>query len=271
MTDTSPATDTDAAVDPHDTAGPPLVGDTNSFPSYAELSRTLVEPGGLLTLSTLTWSGHPYASIAPYSTLDSGAPLICVSSLAEHTQNLRRDPRSSVLVEAPADPGVDPLSLARVTILGSFIPYEPTGEEVDAHLELHPYARHYVGFPDFSWWRFDAANLRYVGGFGVMGWGTGEEYLESSADPVLPHAGPMIEHLNADHSDACLSIVRNLGGVTTAVDATVSAVDRYGMTLDARDAERSYLATVRVAFAEPLTRPDQVRAASIELVRRATP
>jgi hypothetical protein len=95
---------------PHESAGPPITGDVDSFPSHAELSRTLIEPGGIATLSTLTQSGHPYASVAPYSAVTSGAPLICVSSLAEHTQNLRRDPRASVLIDAPFEPEVDPLS-----------------------------------------------------------------------------------------------------------------------------------------------------------------
>lgn len=123
-----------------------------------------------------------------------------MSSLAEHTQNLRRDPRSSVLVEAPSDPDVDPLSLARVTVLGAFMPTEPSDSEIEAHLELHPFARHYVGFADFSWWRLDVLNLRYVGGFGAMGWATSSAYAKAIADPVLPHAVPMIEHLDADHA-----------------------------------------------------------------------
>ncbi|MGA9277329.1 HugZ family protein [Ilumatobacter sp.] len=258
-----------APAGPHETAGPPTVGDTSSFPSFSELTRTLIEPGGIATLSTLTWSGHPYASIAPYSVLANGAPVVCISDLAEHTQNLRRDPRASVLVEALAEPGVDPLSLSRVTVLGSFVPYEPSDCEIDAHLDVHPFARHYVGFADFSWWRFDVANLRYVGGFGVMGWGTGEEYRAASADPVIPAASPMIDHLNADHADSCAAIVRHLAGVAEVERADVTSIDRYGMTFDARSGS-DHLATARVAFVEPLTAPEQVRAASIELVRRAS-
>ncbi|MFK7918189.1 MAG: HugZ family protein [Ilumatobacter sp.] len=258
----------DTASDAHETSGPPIVGDVASFPSHAELSRTLIEPGGVATLSTLTRSGHPYASVAPYSALTNGAPLICVSSLAEHTQNLRYDPRSSVLVEAPSKPGVDPLSLARVTVVGAFMPAEPSDAEIEAHLDLHPFARHYVGFADFSWWRLDVLNLRYVGGFGAMGWASAAEYSSASADPVLPHAAPMIEHLDADHADACLSIVQQLAGVAGATRAPVSSIDRYGMTFDAfRD--DAYLATARVAFPEPLSGAASVREASIDLVRRA--
>jgi putative heme iron utilization protein len=265
-TTTTPA----PAANAHETAGPPVVGDLDSFPSYAELSRTLIEPGGIATLSTLTPSGYPYASIAPYSALTNGAPLICVSSLAEHTQNLRLDPRASVLIKAPSNPGLDPLSQARVTVLGAFIPADPSNAEIEAHLELHPFARHYVGFADFSWWRLDASELRYVGGFGAMGWATGQAYSEAVPDPVLPHAAPMIEHLNADHAEACLSIVRHLTGVPEARRAPVSSIDRYGMTIDAYGAGDDYLAIARTAFPAPLASADEVRGASVELVRKAS-
>ena len=267
---TTPSSAAGNAVDPHRSAGPPIVGDLATFPSYAELSRTLIEPGGIATLSTLTDSGHPYTSIAPFSAFTAGAPLVCVSSFAEHTRNLQGDPRASVLIEAPSAPGIDPLSLARVTAIGSFMPVDPTEDEIEAHLDLHPFARHYVEFPDFSWWRLGVATLRYVGGFGVMGWATGRSYANAVADPVLPHAGPMIEHLDADHAEACVSIVQQLAGVRDAVRAPVSSIDRYGMTFDAYRSDGSHLATARVAFAEPLKAPDSVRAASVALVRRAT-
>lgn len=53
----------------HDSTGPPLAGDLDSFPSHGELARTLVSAGGVAALSTLAQSGHPYASLAPKSTL----------------------------------------------------------------------------------------------------------------------------------------------------------------------------------------------------------
>ncbi|MEL6894003.1 MAG: DUF2470 domain-containing protein [Actinomycetota bacterium] len=269
MTTTSSDTTVGLSADAHETSGPPVLGDIGSFPSHAELARTLIEPGGMATLATLATSGHPYASIAPYSALVDGAPLICVSSLAEHTQYLRSDPRASVLVEATPAPGVDPLSEARVTMIGSFVPVDPTAEEIDRHLELHPFARNYVHFADFSWWRLEIANLRYVGGFGVMGWSTAEEYSTATADPIIPHATPMIDHLDADHGDACLDIVRHLAHVADAQSVSVSAIDRYGITFDARTTGDAETTVARVAFADVLERPDDVRAASVELVHRA--
>lgn len=261
---------TTATKSPHETAGPPLLGDVRSLPSHAELARTLVGAGGVATLSTLTDSGHPYSSIAPYSVLPDGSALVCVSDLAEHTQNLRRDPRASMLVSEQVPQEIDPLSLARVTLIGAFVPYLATPREIDWHLEVHPFARDYVGFDDFSWWKFETLSLRFVGGFGFMGWASAEEFAGASVDPIIPVAASMIEHLNADHADSCAEIARHLVGVDATSSAVVTGLDRYGMTFDVYgEPDDTQLAIGRVAFAESLSSSGQVRAASVELVRRA--
>ncbi|MFN3255261.1 MAG: HugZ family protein [Ilumatobacter sp.] len=270
VTTSTTSSATEASATRHETAGPALVGDVTSFPSHAELARTLIGVGGVGTMSTLTASGHPYASLAPFSVVADGSPLICVSDLAEHTQNLRRDPRSSVLFGETVPDGVDPLALARVTLVGSFVPHSPHGREIEAHLQLHPLARHYIGFDDFSWWRFQALSLRYVGGFGFMGWITADEFAVADIDPIIPVSAPMIEHLNDDHADACLEIARHLGGVGSATAATVVAIDRHGLTLDVLiDDDARSLATARVAFPTPLNSPSDVRSATVDLVARA--
>lgn len=270
-TDHRPAQGLSSDATPHETSGPPVLGDTSSFPSQAELARTLLETHAMGAIATLTHAGHPYTSVAPYSTLADGSALMCISELAEHTQNLRRDPRASLLVQEACVPDVDPLAQARVTLIGTFVPHTVEADEVAAHLELHPHARHYIDFDDFSWWRFDTLSVRYVGGFGVMGWCTGKELAQAEADPIIPHARPMIEHLNADHADACREIAAALAGCVDAESAHVSALDRRGITIDVRNHEGAPQANAvaRVAWPHPVATPDEVRPASVELVRRA--
>lgn len=261
---------TTAVSDAHETSGPPVLGDVDSFPSYAELARTLVEGGAVAAVATLTGDGFPYTSTVPISIDVDGAPVICVSELAEHTRNLRQSGRASVLVQQRPDGDADPLALARVTFVGSFVEFTPTPEQRDRHLAAHPHAAHYVDFADFGWWRFASDTLRYVGGFGVMGWADGTDYAGSAPDPVVPAAPSMIRHLNDDHADACLDIARRLGGAGVATRATVTAVDRHGITFDVHGEFAGHRSAVsRVAFPAPLAGPDDVRSASVDLVRRA--
>ena len=91
-------------------------------------------------------------------------PLILVSKLAWHTQNLLADARASVLVgELP--PTGDALVGPRVTVLGRFEPVEDANLR-RRYLARHPQAGLYADFPDFSFWRLNPSGIHGVAGFG---------------------------------------------------------------------------------------------------------
>jgi hypothetical protein len=66
-------------------------------PSAAEEARTIAAATNVATLASLTRTGDPWASFVTYGLLDTGscggAPVLCVSHLAEHGRNLAADPR----------------------------------------------------------------------------------------------------------------------------------------------------------------------------------
>jgi putative heme iron utilization protein len=98
-------------------AGPPIAGDPSTFPTDAELARTLVATATRAALCTLTADGYPYGSSVSYAA-DGGAPILLISEMAEHTVNARGDDRASVLIAADTPSGADPLSTARMTLVG---------------------------------------------------------------------------------------------------------------------------------------------------------
>ena len=94
----------------------PVAGDHSSFPTDAELSRTLVSSCRIASLSTITKTGYPYGSVVSYVDAD-GSPVLLISDLAEHTINARSNPKASLLIsEAATDD--DPLGNARLTLVG---------------------------------------------------------------------------------------------------------------------------------------------------------
>lgn len=161
-------------------AGPPVAGDPASFPSDADLARTLAASADQATLSTLTADGYPYGSAVPYALDPRGSSVLLVSEMAEHTANARRDSRASVLVSPPAPGGVDPLGTARMTLIGRLDPVAPgdAGAEpaLAAYLAAHPSATAYAGFADFGLWRLEVERCRFIGGFGHMSWVAGADY-----------------------------------------------------------------------------------------------
>src|SRR5580692_12536895 len=89
-------------------------------PSLAERARTLVSLGRIGSLSTHSrkFAGFPFGSVMPYAADELGRPVLFVSSMAMHTQNLQQDARASLLIAQPDSSG-DPLGAARVTLLGT--------------------------------------------------------------------------------------------------------------------------------------------------------
>ena len=247
-------------------AGPPIAGDPSSFPSDAELSRTLVAANRMATLSTLTAEGYPYGSVVSYATDALGQPIVLISEMAEHTVNARGDDRVSLLVVDLAGDG-DPLGKARLTMVGRLELLDAPGELRDRYLELHPYASYYADFTDFGFWRLNTESVRYVGGFGHMSWVTAHGYSDAEVDPLADVAGPVVEHMNDDHREANVMYAQVLAGLDDATDATMVGIDRYGVTLTAETPAGPRMA--RVPFGAPLSSADQARPAVIELLNDA--
>ena len=231
----------------------------------AEEARTLAAGTIQATLGTLSDDGGPWASLVTFGTLGDGSPVLCVSTLAEHGRNLQRDPRASLMIAQPGRVD-DPLAQGRVTLAGRA--EVASGPEArDAYVAAIGPSSFYVDFTDFTIWTLRVERVRWVGGYGRMDSASAADYAAASADPVGPAAGGAVTHLNEDHADALLAMVQALGGHPDATSASCLAADRYGLDLMA-DTPRGR-AWARVAFAEPVTEVAGLRAATVELTRRA--
>jgi putative heme iron utilization protein len=235
-------------------------------PSAAEEARTIAASTNTGTLATLTADGDPWASLVTYGLLD-GAPVLCVSDLAEHGRNLAADQRASIAIVAPTtDP--DPLASGRITLAG--VVERPAGDELtaahDVHLAAVPAAKYYVDYSDFTLWILRVHRARWVGGYGRMDSASGAEYSAAAPDPIKPHAGPAIAHLNADHAHALRAMAKVLGGYPDTTAATCAGVDRYG--LDLKVVTERGVAYTRVGYASPIDSISELRSATAELARQ---
>jgi heme iron utilization protein len=215
----------------------------------------------------LTADGDPWASFVVYGLL-GGAPVLCVSNLAEHGRNLTGDPRASIAIVAPSTE-TDPLASARVTLAG--VAERPTGDELtaarQAHLSAVAAAKYYIDYSDFSLWVLRVNRVRWVVGYGRMDSAPGEAYAAAQPDPIQPWAGGAIAHLNADHADALVAMAKVLGGYPDTTAAVCTGADRYG--LDLRVETDRGVAYTRVGYAAPIGSYDELRSATAELRRRA--
>ena len=254
------------------TDAPADTGPKARAPSHAERCRTLVASAKSATLCTLATKepvGYPYGSLVTVAFDGQGRPLLLLSQLAEHTQNLEGHAEASLLVAEPLGSHSQPLALGRVTILGKCT--RVAGDERDAvreaFLAAQPDASYYVDFKDFGFFRLEPEALRYVGGFGRMSWVEASDYLAAEPDPLASAAAGVLAHMNGDHADAVLAYAKGLAEIADATTATMTAVDRYGFEL-AVVTPAGPKAT-RLAFDEPVTTTDAVRKAMVALVKKA--
>lgn len=143
-------------------------------PSHAELARTLVVATnrGVLSTVALDPPGYPFGSVATYALDESGRPVVFISTMAPHTQNVVADPRASLVVAEPVPPGSDPLAAGRATLVGDLlaVPGEERTAVRDLYLAANPASASYIDFGDFGFWRLELRSVRYVGGYGRMSW-----------------------------------------------------------------------------------------------------
>jgi putative heme iron utilization protein len=252
--------------DPGAPEAPPL-----PEPTYAERARTLVHRGRVGALATLSRRvpGHPFASVMPYAVDDEGRPVLLISSMAVHTQNLQADDRASLLVAEPDWAG-DPLAAGRVTLMGPArpVPSDARDSARRSYLARHPHASVWVDFEDFAFHRLEVAELYFVGGFAAMDWIDAAAYRAARPDPLADAATGILEHMNRDHADALLVFARVLGRAPDAESATMVAVDRLGFRLRIRTGERLHGA--RIPFPHEVASADAARRVLIEMLRDAS-
>lgn len=219
-------------------------------------ARRLVRSQDRASLATaLAGDGAPYASLVLYATLPDATPILLLSGLAEHTKNLKADPRASLLIDGTAGLA-DPLTGARVTLVGRL------EEAVDAetrsrYLARHPSAETYVGFGDFRFYVLRMTRAHLVAGFGRIHWIDASAILSSPPPALVESESDIITHMNDDHADALdLYATRLLGRAGTGWRMT--GIDAEGCDLR-REGE-----VARLDFS---TRIEDAEAARRELVR----
>jgi hypothetical protein len=240
-------------------------------PSHAERARTMASMLTTGTLSTLAateseLAGHPYGSLVT-TALHDGNPVFLISGLAVHTQNLRKDGRSSVMLSEAGDE--NPLALGRITLVGQCSELDEGAVEgaKTAYLDVHPQAEFYLSYGDFSFWRLAVRSVRYIGGFGRMSWLSVDEWFAAEPDPIAPSATAIIRHMNDDHVKAMTDYCKAFTQATEFSEVKMTGVDRYGFEMSVKTADG--WRPIRLAFDEPVTTPQQVRTAMVAMAAKA--
>jgi putative heme iron utilization protein len=206
--------------------------------------------------------GAPYVSLAMVALDHDAMPLLHLSDLADHTRNLRADPRVSLLFDGTQDLAV-PLAGERATVQGRAEP-APEPRLLARYLARHPDAAGYAGFRDFHLYRVTVERAHLVAGFGRIHWVDGAAVLLDPyrAPALRAEEQTALEEMNGKHQDAVQLLAGRLLGRDGA-GWVMTGLDPEGCDLR-RGAE-----VARLEFDQPVDDVEGVRVELVRLARRA--
>lgn len=237
-------------------------------PPAAATARSLIRAGATAVLATLgrkdpAGAGAPYASLVLTACGMDATPVLLLSRLAEHTQNLLADPRASLLFDGTA--GLEsPLTGARLSLQGRFVACDAGDPALrQRFLRRHPDAARYADFGDFAFYRLEPTAGHLVAGFGMIHWLPWDtiRFAMAGFDAMAEAEAGVLAHMNRDHADAQIAIARARGWPDGPW--TMTGCDPEGFDLRAEGNRR------RVAFDAPVRTPDALRMALVQIIRSA--
>lgn len=203
--------------------------------------------------------GYPFGSVTPFVLLPTGHLAIYVSDIAQHTANMRGDPRVCLTVAQSGDGSSQELGRASVLADASPVPDDRVAAVAESYYGFFPAARRYGQAHDFALWWLQPLRVRYIAGFGRIHWVEAADWVPPAPEWRGDEAS-ILEHMNADHADAVASIANNLGGL--AADATeMVALDAEGCHIRGDDR------LCYVPFANRARTSAQIRGAMVALTR----
>ncbi len=233
----------------------------------ASLATALAPQAAIVGDAGDSGTAWPFVSLV-LSCLDhSGCPLLLLSDLAEHTQNLKADSRAALLFDGTTG-RCDPLTGPRATLLGRIERCADAAETVallERFVARHPGAAIYRGFADFGLYRLRPERAHLVAGFGKIVWVEAEALvLVPDGDGALAAAeAGIVAHMNDDHADAVALIAAHFLGWPAPQDPDGAVARLVGIDPEGADL-RVAGRLGRVEFAKPV---GDAAACRVELVR----
>jgi putative heme iron utilization protein len=227
---------------------------------YAADAQAILQKHAHGVLATLSkhYHGYPFGSLATYMLDHEQHMILLLSNLAQHTHNLLQDPRISMTVVSPHE---DIQNSARVTYLGKATVLTDDEENqriMERYLRYFPDANRYVAQHDFKFYRIIPEKIRYIGGFGQIGWASVPAFCEKNPFSYEEEKRAVI-HMNDDHTNALIKYLKQHGIETNDVIPRLTGIDKNGLHI------RCHHDLHRINFPSPVSSMDELRKTLIDM------
>ncbi|MGA7596188.1 MAG: pyridoxamine 5'-phosphate oxidase family protein [Gallionella sp.] len=200
---------------------------------------------GALCTQSKKLDGYPFGSITPYLVDHDGSLLVFVSSLAEHTRNIRYNPRVSLITHDQRSPEIQ--SQGRATVIGNAMPEPDRNQAGLRYLRYFAEAQSCYPMQDFSFYRIRPIAIRYIGGFGKIHWIDMDNYAVTQAKTFAEREDMLLAELNSRQNNLLLQLLHQNG---------IDAMDFQAIGLDCDGIDvRSGGQIRRLNFPESISEP----------------
>lgn len=255
-----------------------------SLASEARQFLRATRSGVLSTFST-KFTGYPFGSVAPFVLDHSGQPIVLISTIAEHTKNIIANPKVSLLAFAGDE---DLQASARLTLIGEAVKIDTEDVNLrNRYLRYFPQAAGYFETHDFNFYRIEIAQARYIGGFGKMGWVSGNELsgnelfgkgptdieldsseLISNLSVLSNQETAIIDHMNTDHVHSMIAYSRHFHHIEVT-NPQMLGIDSDGFDVSVNIQETNESKILRFNFEQPIHDAQSARVALVAMSKTA--
>lgn len=234
----------------------------------ADAARSLIREHfwGVLSTHSKKYPGYPFGSVVPVCPDYNGMPLILISKLAQHTQNIQEIPQVSLTLVENAESGSVQTD-ARVTLLADaqLVPIDAVASAAERYYRFFPDSRGYHTELDFVFYRLKVITVRYIGGLGKIHWLSPELLTPNPFTPEQERS--IVEHMNEDHADAVALYWRHAGlpmaGASDTSPASLVGIDRDSLVM------RRDQRLAAIPLPTPVKDPGEARQCLVAMVKAA--
>ena len=166
---------------------------------------------GVLSTVSKKYEGYPFGSFVTFISGADRSLIFYASDIAQHTINLKNNSKACITLFNLSEG--DKQDSARLSLLGDVKKIDKDVEEISRQfMEFFPESSQYSNMHDFSFYKLNISQVRWIGGFGKIAW-----LSSTNWNPIRPKwlkkEHSMIEHMNEDHSNSIVSALNAKLGI----------------------------------------------------------
>ena len=166
---------------------------------------------GVLSTVSKKYEGYPFGSFVTFISGADRSIIFYASDIAQHTINLKNNSKACITLFNLSEG--DKQDSARLSLIGDVKIIDKDVEEISRQfIEFFPESSQYSNMHDFSFYKLNISQVRWIGGFGKIAW-----LSSTNWNPIRPKwlkkEHSMIEHMNEDHSNSIVSTLNAKLGI----------------------------------------------------------